>query len=401
RDTLSKKAEVTDAELQEAFEADYAGKTRPEYRVLEHIRVDDKASIDTIAEALKSGEDFKKLAISNAGMKENTITLGTFSKEALASAGLLPSEEVEALFTLKQGETTAPVESPLGWHIFRVKSIEKEAPYTMEGIKEELRASLKEEKLDNLLNDTVNQLEDAVAGGAKLQEAASTVGLEVDSVGPVSRDGKTPQNTDVKLPSYESFLSVAFDTGEGETSTLQQSRAEEAYYLVQVDKVIPEREKALDEVRGLVVKNWKEDQRREKLRTLASKIAGELAQDTNVTSATFAQKASSLNITVTKMQKVQRPSSVPAAVDLPYNLLEEVFTLQAGGVTKAYTDGKGAYFIAHLISTNTPKADTLENITEQMTESQYAAFGEDMLHSYLLYLQNHIPVKVRSAEVAS
>ena len=94
------------------------------------------------------------------------------------------------------------------------------------------------------------RLDDELAAGTALKEAASAVGLETVSVPAVdpTRQGPPTASRSQALPPWPEFLQVALETAAGETSLLEETDAG-GYFVVHVDTVVEPRLKPVDEVR--------------------------------------------------------------------------------------------------------------------------------------------------------
>lgn len=83
-----------------------------------HILVEDEAQAKAVAERLKKGEDFAKVAAEiskDPGSGKEGGSLGWFSKERMVP------EFAEAAFKLEKGQVSEPVKSQFGWHIIRLE----------------------------------------------------------------------------------------------------------------------------------------------------------------------------------------------------------------------------------------------------------------------------------------
>ncbi len=123
-------------------------------------------------------------------------------------------------------------------------------------MREGLANDIRQVKADALLTETSERLEDALAGGAKLEEAAKDLGVPFQSTEPISADGRRADHSRALDPvQYSGVIQTAFSLPEGERSPLT-SEAEGRFYLVEVSAIAPPRERTFEEVRGLVIADW-------------------------------------------------------------------------------------------------------------------------------------------------
>jgi peptidyl-prolyl cis-trans isomerase C len=83
-----------------------------------HILVEEEAQAKAVAERLKKGEDFAKVAAElskDPGSGKEGGSLGWFSKERMVP------EFAEAAFKLEKGQVSEPVKSQFGWHVIKLE----------------------------------------------------------------------------------------------------------------------------------------------------------------------------------------------------------------------------------------------------------------------------------------
>ena len=142
------KKELTNDKIQEAYKKIVDNFPASEERNLSHIVVADKKTAEAIIKALKSGQDFKKLAqaksTDNTGQKGGE--LGFFQKEEL------PKELGELAFSLEiGGYSPTPVETKFGWHVLKVTQKRQATPPSLEEAKHTIEEALSQEAIVKLL----------------------------------------------------------------------------------------------------------------------------------------------------------------------------------------------------------------------------------------------------------
>jgi len=124
-----------------------AGKT--EYKVA-HILVSSENEAKAVADQLKGGGDFEKIA------KEKSNDPG--SKERGGDLDWnVPSNFVpqfsDAMTHLKKGEVSGPVQSPFGWHIIKLEDTRDLAVPPFEQVKPGLMQHMQQEAVQKLITD--------------------------------------------------------------------------------------------------------------------------------------------------------------------------------------------------------------------------------------------------------
>jgi peptidyl-prolyl cis-trans isomerase C len=126
---------VKDEEVRKIYD-DQVAKLKPEEEVqARHILVESEAKAKELAEKVKGGEDFAKLAKENSkdtGSKDDGGMLGYF-----AHGQMVPQFE-QAAFALKKGEVSAPVQSQFGWHIIKLEDRRPRQPPAYEVVKDRI-----------------------------------------------------------------------------------------------------------------------------------------------------------------------------------------------------------------------------------------------------------------------
>src|SRR4029077_4779902 len=106
-----------------------------------------------------------------AAQARDTIDLGLMRREEM------PSALAEVAFESPVNKPSEPVKTPLGWHILRVYKIEPPVTQTFEQAKSKLEADLAQQEAVDRVYKIANKVDDALAGGATLGDAAEKFGL--------------------------------------------------------------------------------------------------------------------------------------------------------------------------------------------------------------------------------
>jgi peptidyl-prolyl cis-trans isomerase D len=260
---------VSDEEVEAAYQGRIAEFRTPERRTVEQLLATEQAVLEQAAKRVAEGATFEQVAGDLEGVRVEQ--LGTVTR------GDLPGDFEEAIFALAEGEVSAPLDSPFGWHLYRVSKIEPEETVPLAEAREKLARELALQQASDRLPDFAAQLDDELAAGTELKEAARAVGLEAVTVPAVDATGKNPEGDPVEaLPPWPEFMQVALEMTAGETSLLEETAAG-GYFVLQVDQVSPPRLKPVEEVRDRLVEAWQAERRRELARERAGQLRGRLA----------------------------------------------------------------------------------------------------------------------------
>lgn len=388
------KARVSDEDIKAAYEERIEEFRKPERRTVSQLLYSSEEQAQKAKEMLKGGKSFDQVAKETHILNKNSVAMGTVERNGVIESA------ADAVFSVKEGETTDPVQSPFGWHVFLVSAIEKPSVASLEQVRPMLEKDLKQRTEDEALIKMANQLEDALAGGSTLQEAAAEMKLKVSSLGPVNRQGLLPDGSKAKdIPALDNFIDVAFKTDEKAESPITTSKGG-YFYILRVDSVVPERLRTLDEVRGLVVSNWQKEQRGQRLAELAQEVGQKFVKP-----AERAAIIGKYNLQPASSAVIKRGTHATKELSLPPPLVNNVFSVKTQEGTSAYPGGNGDYLLAVVdavipaqISDDDPKmAGALADIKRSLQISMQ----NEVLQEYTQYLQGKYPVTINESVLQS
>lgn len=130
---------VTDDRLKTAYNEKSAAMKGEEEVKARHILVEKEEDAKKLADELKKGADFNKLAQEKSTDKAsgaNGGDLGWFTKDRMVP------EFAEAAFKLKPGEVSAPVKTAFGWHVIKLEDRRAVKMPSFEEMKETLKSDV-------------------------------------------------------------------------------------------------------------------------------------------------------------------------------------------------------------------------------------------------------------------
>lgn len=390
---LLKEVTVNESELQDEYEARLDEFIEPEVRDLSQIVLPDETAARDALEKLKQGAPFDDVARDTAGLEPTDTALGELRLEDL------PFDPVAAaaIFAGAEGDILDPQQSDFGWHIYRVNKVVPGKTTSFEDAKEALRTQLALRRAADALFEMANGLEDELAGGATLEEAAGRLNLSARSVAQIDAGGRRGDGEAVaEIPPFPEFLRTAFETAEGQESNLTES-SDRGYFIVRVDSVTPTAVKPLDSVRDQVIADWKSFERNRLAGERAKAIADRLRQGED-----FQAVASAEGLTTKTTQPLSR-FDARADTDVSGELLTKVFALKnTGDVTDAPTPQRNGHAIAVLRRIDTPDAGgTTQSDKDELRNSLRNALAEDFLAQYRIALGSNYDVEVNQSAVDS
>jgi len=241
---------VTPQEIADEYETRKSEFMEPEKRTIQQLTLESEAQGTQILERISGGELFDTI-LSELGKTPQDIELGEFTN------GSMPDANVgAAAFALDIDEVSGVVAGIFGPVLLRVTQISPEAAKPLSAVEDDLRSRLALVKAGDELFDIHDQIENERAAGDSLSEAAAKVQLKVRTVEKVDAQGRAPDGTAMNdLREITNLIQLVFDTAQGvETDPISLNN--NGFFWYEVQDVISERQKDLDEVRDEVRDAW-------------------------------------------------------------------------------------------------------------------------------------------------
>lgn len=375
---VAKGIEIPEAKLKEEYDQRQEELQIPERREVEQILAPSEDKAKEAEAALAAGKDWREVATTIAGQNPDAIDLGLLKPEEM------PKALGDTAFELPLNKPSDPIQTPLGWHILRVTKIEPPVAQSFEQAKPQLEADLARQEAVDRIYKVANNVDDALAGGATIADAAAKFGLKTTTLAAVDVGGHDPDGKPVTLPvAPQDVLKLSFATNEGQTSRVTET-SDGGIFVLRTDKVIPSQIRPLDEVKDKAITAWQADRRRE----TASKQADELAAAVTP-EARLASAAAAKGLKATTSPPFDRHPGPEAGI--PAALVGKLFGAKPGEVVTA-SDGSGAY-VAQLVDVQRPEnpsqTDTAE-LSHELDAAQQADLAEELTEA----LRARFPVEI-------
>ncbi len=375
---IAKDIEIPEAKLKEEYDQRQDELQIPERRDVEQILAPSEDKAKEAEAALAAGKDWHDVATGIAGQQPDTIDLGLLRRDEM------PTALADIAFELPLDKPSEPVKTPLGWHILRVVKIEPPVTQSFDQAKSKLEAELAHQEAVDRIYKVANQVDDALAGGATLADAAARFGLKTTSVAAADVNGHGPDDKPVALPvSSDVVLKLAFATSEGQTSRVTET-PDSAIFALRTDKVIASQVKPLAEVKDKAVADWQADKRREIVAKKAEELAAAVKPEMRL-----AAVAAEQGLKATTSPPFSRQPGSDNAVPAP--LVAKLFTAKPGDTVTA-SDANGSY-VAQLNEVQRPEnvsQSTAADLAHQLDVAQQVDLGEEFTQA----LRARFPVEI-------
>jgi len=378
--------EVSDEDLQAEYNARADEFITPASREVRQLVFDSAERAQAAYDRVKAGEDLASVAADMLGQTAADISLGRVTRD-----DLLP-ELADAVFALGDGETTPPTQSPFGWHVIQVSGIEAGGQTPLAEVRDKLRADVALRLAEDRLFDLANTLDDRLAGGATLEEAAADLPVRIQTLAAIDNRGRTPDDVAAPgLPTQPEFIQTVFETEPGTEPVLNES-TDGSYFLLRVDDSTPPRLKPLAEVRAAVISAWTKQQRETKARALAQKLVERLKGGTGLDAI-----ARELELPVATSEPFTRSGGGDPAISA--ELRQEIFGAQAGDAVAAAHPDQPAQVIAVLdeILPADPAIDP--DRLRQLAAQVASSYQNDALQQFQVAVQSDIDVRINAQAV--
>jgi len=386
---LLDEALATEAEIAEAYDARAAEFTTPPSREAEQIVAADEAAANVIAGRLKDGGDFYAVAKDLADMDQASVKLGQVLK------GDLPDEAAEPLFALTSGQISAPVQTGLGWHIFRVLKIVEGSKKSLAEVRDQLVRDVKLEKAAEAIFELANKVEDQLAGGASTREVAEALNLQHGVITAVDSQGRGRDGQPVAgLPKAPELVKQAFTTSPGEDGQLKES-GDGSYYLVQVDKVFEATLKPIAQVREDVRKAVLAERRAQAGAAQAKKIAAAARRGKSLAELARADSGTVAALLPITRQQAAREGKLSAA------LVKKLFQLPVGDIAEGATLNGDGHSVVRVVRIASPNQNVEPAKLRQMGEFVRSSIADDVLAQYRAALRNKFDVQIKDQVIDS
>jgi peptidyl-prolyl cis-trans isomerase D len=385
---IAARIQPTDAEVAAFYKANAARFGGTEKRQLLQAAATDEAAAKRIAAA--GGAGFEAAA-AQAGLQRSDLDLGLVARAELASAA--GEAAAAAAFALPEGGVSAPVNTQLGWRVYKVTGIQRTPGQTIEQARPAIVAELQKTRGQTQLADTVEKAEAALKKGANLAEVAQQFGLQVVSVPPSTATGQGLPPELAANPAIRPLLDAAFKAEPGEDATVEdlgQNRAA----LFALGEVVPPSVPPLQSLKPQLADVWVREWQAKRASELAEQIAAEVRQGKPMADA---------------MRSRGLPEPAPAngrrvdAANAPGGqvpLAQQLFLATGAGQVRVAPapNGQGAY-IVQVARVLPPEPAQVAQLTVSAQRQFGEVSAEELARQFALAARTAVGAKINAAAV--
>jgi peptidyl-prolyl cis-trans isomerase D len=391
--TIARDIDVSDQDVQAAYEQRRSTYEVPQKRSAQVLLTQSRQQAEDFAQQWRAGATWSQMqdaANQNGGsaVELDDATPAEFPDPALANA----------VFAAPVDSIPAPVQTALGWHVLRVIKTTPGVSTSLAEASAGLRTEIAEQRASDQIYDYANKVQDAMAGGASLDDLPQGLGLAAVA-GTLDRQGTTPQGQPAPIPGSpdvrSALIAAAFAAKVGEpphltevpgTAAPAQPAAPVAYYAVAVDSVTPPAVKPFDTVRDQVRQDWVREAERHEQELAAARLYSALQSGQSIADAALVAGLPVRHLPPTGRQNP--PEGVPP------QLLQPLFGMKKGEATMIETaDG---FLVGVLTDIQTPDASSDPIGYGRMRDSLARSIGDDIETTYITALRTTAKPQINS-----
>ena len=273
RDTVPVPA-VTDAEIAKVYKDNASQYVASETRRFSQVIVPDQAAANSLAAKVRGGTSLAAAAQA-AGLSASTT--GDLTQSAYAAT--TSTAAAKTAFAAKRGDLIGPTQTGLGWTVARVEDVTTKPARSLADATPEIRTELAKNKANEAIVDYYNTIQDAVNGGASIEEVASDRKLQLAETPALLPSGRAPDQPAFALaPDLAPLIAQAFQAaGEGEShiATIVEN---EKFAVYAVKSIMAAAPPPFAQIRGDLLNEWRfsEGQKvaRDKARAIVKAVEG-------------------------------------------------------------------------------------------------------------------------------
>jgi peptidyl-prolyl cis-trans isomerase D len=203
-ETLAPDMALDDTALRALYDARINDFVQPERRLVERLVYPDDMQAQSAKARLDAGEVTFDALVAERGLTMNDVDMGDVVPADLGAAG-------DAVFALTEPAVVGPLPSEFGPALFRMNAILSAQETTFEQAREELAGEAQMDAARREIAGRTEDIDNALAAGATLQDLAAEQGMTFGSV-----DYASGVQTDDAIVAYEAFRAAADQLADGD-----------------------------------------------------------------------------------------------------------------------------------------------------------------------------------------
>jgi peptidyl-prolyl cis-trans isomerase D len=376
-------AGVTDDQVRGEYDRSLASAwTTPEKRRVRQVLFPTREEAEAAAARLKGGEKLDVIA-TERGVSPEDLELGLVVREDIVDPKI-----AEVAFALAPATASEAIEARFGFAVIDVTEIVPAVVRPFDEVKEEIRLSIATRDAENQVMDTHDEIEDARAGGATLDEIAERFKLKLVTV-ETDATGLGPDGAVIPvIPQSGEVIAAAFAADEGDET--DPVTAGKGFVWFSVDAVTPAADRPLQAVRDDVVAAWTREKTEEILAAKAEEIADAVRKGGDL-----AALATAAGATVETAIDIDRGGSIDA---LGPGAIEAVFGGPTGHVA-VVPAATGGHAVLRVTDATVPPFFAEAAESRPIADALRGQLGNSLLSLYIDQAEGALGTEINEAVV--
>ncbi len=363
-----------------------------ETREVQQIVLPDEAKAKAFAATVRGGTPFVTAAKAE-GFGEGDVSLGALSQEQLAKQ--ISEEVAKAAFALPKGAVSDPLKSKFGWTVLSVGAVHpaKAAPFA--SVAGDIEKRLADDKLADLLSKTVADAEDRLSEGQSFADVAKALGVAVQTVPALTRDGRLVADDYTVTRVAQPVLPKAFAAAQGDGPQVVEL-AEDHFALLEVTDVIPPTLAPLDKIRPGVEQAWAAQARSDAAKAVAERIAASLDKGEPMDKATAGQKHGQPQVIAVRRLELMQMANEGRQVPPPVSMLLNTPSGKAGVIA---APGNQGWFVVKVNDVQPGDPSDAAQLSGAVRPGLVRDAGTELAESYVRAIEREAVVVRKPASV--
>lgn len=265
-ETLAATMPVDEAELRKLYDERIDEFVKPERRLVERLVFATEDEAKAAKARIDAGEGFEAI-VAERGLKLIDIDLGDVSQADLGAAA-------EPVFALTEPGVVGPLPSEFGPALFRMNGILAAQETSFDDVKADLTLEYQQDAARRTIGDRLEAIDDALAGGATLEELAAEQKMELGTL-------DFSAQSDAKIAGYPAFREAAAAVQAGDFAEAVQLD-DGGLVALRLDETLPAAPIPFAETRDAVAESWRKEALRKALSARATTIKTEVEGGANL-----------------------------------------------------------------------------------------------------------------------
>ncbi|MEW4466714.1 SurA N-terminal domain-containing protein [Parasphingorhabdus sp. JC815] len=387
KDRFNDKIKPTEKEIAGKYKLDKAKYAASETRNIDQIILPTEAAAKTLADKINGGQTIAAAAES-VGL--SVANIGSTSKTELA--GTASQAVADAVFAAPLNGVSKPAQSALGWHIARVKSINKVPAKTLEQARDAIIAELSRDQINNALAELTVKMEDEFAAGSSLNDVAKAEDLKIESTPMLLANGQNPEDPNYKpIPEMQRILPIAFSLEEDSDPQVVEIIPGQQYAIMAVTQITPAAPPPLESIKQRVARDYILEQGSKKAKVVAEKITKQVSEGMSLSKAVADAKVrlpavESINSTRAELATQSQKGQVPPPLTLMFSMAE-------GTAKKLKAPQNQGWFIVSLNNINPGDASKQKSLLDATRNQFKNVFGNEYTAQFINAMKADVGVE--------